>query len=82
VDDAPTQEDLDAKHQDRVQAALEVFSRPRTGPGLTFRTCLAGETRFEYLVNAVAFYYGADPPAWQWAVKEAYEFAVNGKVAP
>jgi hypothetical protein len=58
------------------------FSRPRTGPALTFQTYRAGETCFDYLVNAVAFYYGADPPAWRRAIEEAYEIAVNGEVSP
>jgi hypothetical protein len=65
-----------------VEDTLAAFASPGTGPGLTFQTYRAGETRFEYLVNAVAFYYGADPPAWQRAVEEAYAFAVNGKVVP
>ena len=82
VDDAPTQEDLDAAHRERVYAALVSFSRPRTGPALTFQTYRAGGTCFDYLVNAVAFYYGADPPAWRRAIEEAYEIAVNGEVSP
>jgi hypothetical protein len=82
VDDAPTQAELDAAHRERVYAALVSFSRPRTGPALTFQTYRAGETCFDYLVNAVAFYYGADPPAWRRAIEEAYEIAVNGEVSP
>jgi hypothetical protein len=79
VDDAPTDEDLDREHRARVEDALVAWARPKTGPALTFRTYLAGETRFEYLVNATAFYYGADPGAWRRAVEEAYEIAVNGE---
>jgi RepB DNA-primase from phage plasmid len=82
VDDAPTQEDLDREHRTRVEKALTAWTRPKTGPALAFRSYRDGETKkFEFVVNATALYYKADPPAWCRAVEEAYALAVNGEVA-
>jgi DNA-binding MarR family transcriptional regulator len=75
ADEAPTQEQMDRERLQRVQDALDALQTPRTGPAMILRAYLDGETRsFEYVVNAVAYYYAShNPEVWRQPVERAVE---------
>ena len=75
ADDAPSDEDMHQAQLQRTQDALDILQTKGTGPSMILQSYLSGETEnFEYVVNAVAFYYGgANPDLWRKPVEQAVE---------
>jgi putative DNA primase/helicase len=74
-DEAPSEEDMERERLQRVQDALDVLQDSGTGPGMILKSYLAGETKtFDYVVSAVAFYYGCSgAELWRGPVERAVE---------
>jgi putative DNA primase/helicase len=75
ADEAPSEEDMERERLQRVQDALDVLQDSGTGPGMILKSYLAGETKtFDYVVSAVAFYYGfSGAELWRGPVESAVE---------
>jgi putative DNA primase/helicase len=75
ADEGPSEEDMERERLQRVQDALDVLQDSGTGPGMIFKSYLAGETKtFDYVVSAVAFYYGCSgAELWRTPVERAVE---------
>lgn len=73
ADAAPTEEQMDYARLQRVADALDALQTPGTGPTMILHSYLAGETRtFDFVVNAVAYYYGShNPELWHKPVEQA-----------
>ncbi len=80
--DADEVPDLDARYDERVGLAFEAFCREGQGPQRILHTYLAGATKFDYVITAVAVYYGsAEPVLWESPVCDAYALYVGEEVS-
>jgi hypothetical protein len=71
---APSDAELERQRKQRVADALEILQTRNSGPYMILRTYLTGETRFDYVVHAVAYYYDfSSPEAWRSAVERAVQ---------
>jgi hypothetical protein len=79
ADEAPTDADLTHQRLERVQDALDALQTPGTGPAKILEDYLSGATStFEYVVCAVAFYYGsAGWDLWREPVERAVALIGN-----
>lgn len=78
-DVAPSAEDMERERLQRVQDALDILQDSGTGPALILQSYFAGETQsFEYVVNAVAYYYGcSNSELWRESVERAVELVAG-----
>ena len=79
ADEAPSDADLTRQRLERVQDALDALQTPGTGPAKILEDYLSGATStFEYVVCAVAFYYGsAGSDLWREPVERAVALIGN-----